>query len=149
MPFLTHPAIDAQRRIDEPGALHVDPDEVAETRRPHDEPAQAPEGELLLHEQPEVGELHRDVAAQPLGRDSLQHLGVDLDHCPGPGSVGRVLSEQRRVRVKARVVQAADHPDAVVQRLPGDEACGAEPHPVAADEAPDRRAPGSCEDRAS
>ena len=57
------------------------------------------------------------------------------------------FAEQRRVRVQPLVVQAAEHGDALVERLAGDEPGRAEPHAVAPDERLHAPAVGGREDR--
>src|SRR5439155_1544135 len=60
---------------------------------------------------------------------------IRLDHLRGSVAVLDALAEQRRVRAEAPLVQPAVDGDRVVECLPRDEARGAEPHPVLADEA--------------
>ena len=105
-------------------------------------------------------ELERDVRPQLLVGDAVDDLAVRLDDrvrlagssTPSPSSV--VFG------VQALLVEAAQDGDALVERLAGDEARGAEPHAVAAHErcaragcrrrrgspcgGPRRRAPVSC-----
>src|SRR5439155_22562437 len=71
---------------------------------------------------------------------------IRLDHLRGSVPVLDALAEQRRVRAEAPLVQPAVDGDRVVECLPRDEARGAEPHPVLADEALQRVAAGRRED---
>ena len=93
-------------------------------------------------------ELQRDVRAQLLRRDPVDHAPVRRAR---PRSVcarlEHAFAEQRRVRVQALVVQPAQHGDALVERLAGDEAAGAEPHAVPPHEPLHARAVGGREDR--
>ena len=135
MPTLSRPscaeaAVDPERCVDELRLLHVDADE-----RPFaEQPAHVRVRELLVDLEPEVRELQRDVRAQLLGRDPVEHLLVRRDDPLGLPRLEDALAEQRRVRVQPLLVQAAEHGDALVERLAGDEARGAEPHAVPPDE---------------
>ena len=88
-------------------------------------------GELLAEVEPEVRELERHVDAQAFGLDALEDPQVLVHDGQGRGLVENVLAEERRVRVEAFLVEAAQHLDARVERLARDEARGAEAHPVA------------------
>src|SRR5919106_1031611 len=76
----------------------------------------------------------------------LEDPQVGLDDARGLPLLVDVLAQERRVGVEAAVVQRAQDLDALVERLPGDEARGAEAHPVATREAADRPAARRRED---
>ena len=135
MPTLSSPsraqaAVDPERRGDELRLLHVDPDE----RSLREQPPQVCVRELLVDLEPEVGELQRDVRAKLLGRDPVEHPLVCSDDLIRLARLEDALAEQRRVGVQPLLVQAAEHADAVVERLAGDEASRAEAHAVTPDE---------------
>ena len=77
--------------------------------------------ELLVEGKPEMGELEGDVDAQPFGCDAIEDLLVAVDDGPRLGLVADALPEQRRVREKPLLVQAAQDDDGLVERLAGDE----------------------------
>jgi hypothetical protein len=94
-----------------------------------------------------MGELERDVRTQVLRDEAVEDELVLGDDSGSLVGVSDVLSQQRRVRVETGVVQAPEHHDALVERLPRDEARRAEPHPVAVDHPPQPGAVGRAEDR--
>ena len=100
--------------------------------RVRDEPLDVLVGGLLVEGEAEVRELQRDVRAQLLRGEPVEHLDVCVDDSRDARRVGDRLAEQRRVRVEAGLVQPSENGDALVERLAGDEAAGAESHPVAA-----------------
>ena len=144
---LAQACVDAQRRVDEARLLHVDADEVAERRRVVDDGGDVLEGELLVDQQPEMRQLHRHVDLQPALGDPVED-GAELVH-DDARLVRRahVLTEQRRVRAQPARVQPREHVETFVERLAGDEARAAEPHPVAADERADAAVRRRGEDR--
>src|SRR5919198_1299630 len=79
-------------------------------------------------------ELERYVGLQTLRRDPVQDLPVRRDDTLGGRRLEHALAEQRRVRVETLLVEPAQDLDALVERLAGDEACGAELHAVLADQ---------------
>ena len=117
--------------------------------RMRDELADVRARELLVEGEPEMGELERDVDAEPLGRDAVEDLPVRVDDRPGLRLVLDALAEQRRVREQPLVVEPAQDDDRVVERLPGDEPRRAEPHAVPPHDALQPRALGGREDRPS
>ena len=88
--------------------------------------------EPLVETEPEVGQLERDVDLQLLGGDPVEDLPLRLDDDAGLGLVADPLAEKRRVGLEAVVVEAPQHEDCLLERLPGDEPGGAEAHPVLA-----------------
>ena len=96
-----------------------------------------------------MGELQRHVRPQPLAPDPLEHADVGLDDGPRLGLVAHVLAEEGGVREQALLVQPPQHGHGLVEGLAGDEAGRPEAHPVAADEAADRRRLRGREDRAT
>jgi hypothetical protein len=144
---IAQPAVDPQRDVDEGRVLHVEADEVAVPRGLCDEPLDVRVAEPLVERDADVGELEGDVRPQLLGLDPVEHVFVRADDGFGLLGVANVLAEQGRVRPQPLLVQPAERDDGLVQRLAGDEARGAEPHPVLADEALDVPAVGGCQDQ--
>src|SRR5581483_8448523 len=128
---LAQAPVDAERRVDVGGLLHVDPDEVAERRGVLDELGEVAERELLVDRETEMGELERDVRPESLGGDPVEQRPVRVDDGTRFGLVAHALAEERRVRQEAVVVQAAEDRHRGVEALACDEAGGAEPEAVA------------------
>ena len=91
-------------------------------------------------------ELQCDVRLQLLGGDAGDDFAICLDDRLGLGRLEHAFAEQRRVRREALLVEAAQDCNALVERLTGDEACGAEAAAVPADEPLDAPAVGRGED---
>ena len=130
VPCRTEPLVDAQCRVDEVGLLHVDAEERAELTGSRDEPFDVLVRDILVERQPEVRELQRDVGLEVLGDEPLENPLVLVRDGGGTGCVGNRLAKQRRVRMEPRVVQPAQHRDALVERLARDEARRADAPPV-------------------
>ena len=92
-------------------------------------------------------ELESDVRLQLLGDEPLDDLLVFGGDGRRALLVGNRLPEQRRVRVQAGVVEPAQHRDALVERLAGDEASGAHPPAVVLHEPLQSSVVGCVEDR--
>ena len=103
--------------------------------------------DLLVEGEAEVRELERDVRLQLLGDEALDDRLVLVGDGGGALGVGDRLAEQRRVRVQPRVVEPAQHADALVEGLAGDEAARADPPAVALHEPLQSRAVGRVQDR--
>ena len=65
---LTEPAVDAERRVDDARVLHVDPHEVAALGRVVDERAHVLVCQLLVDQEPQVGQLDRQVGPSSRSR---------------------------------------------------------------------------------
>ena len=138
-----------ERRVDELGLLHVDPDEGPELCGPCDERLEIFVGHFLVEREPEVRELERDVRPELLVDQPLDQLAVLHRHRRRTGRRRDRLAEQRGVRVEARVVESSKRHDALVERLARDEARGPDAHPVPLDEALQALAVRCAEDRGS
>ena len=139
--------VDPQRHVDVLRLLHVDAEERAELAGARDESLDVRVRDLLVEGEAEVRELERDVRLQLLrdeALDDLLVLGGDGGRALG---VRDRLAEERRVRVQARVVELAQHGDALVERLAGDEASGADAPAVALHETLEASALGRVQDR--
>ena len=75
-------------------------------------------------------ELERDVRLQLLGDEAVEDALVLRRDGRRARRVGDRLAEERRVRVQPGVVQPAQHGDALVEGLAGDEARRADAHAV-------------------
>ena len=69
-----------------------------------------------------MGELERDVRPQPLVDEPLGDSLVRSGNRARLVRVANQLAEERRVREQAALVEAANRPDGVVERLACDEA---------------------------
>ena len=141
--------VDLEGRGDEPRLLHVDPHELAETAGVGDDPLEVVVRRLGVERESEVRELESDVRAQAFVSKSIEDRFVRGDGRCGPGGVGNRLTEERRVRVQPGVVQSAQYGHALVERLPGDEASGSEPHAVTVDDPSQQGAVGRAQDGGS
>ena len=122
--------VDAERRVDDRRLLHVDADERAQAFRARDQPLQVRERQVFAHFEPEMRQLEGHVRPQPFRYEPVEDLLVGTRHRLRACLVGRRLAEQRRIGVKASVVEGMQHRHALVERHSGDEAARAEPHPV-------------------
>ena len=148
-PLFAKAPVDGECRVDVTRLLHVHAHEVAVPRRMCREAREVLARQLRVEREPEVGRLDREVRAQPRARDAVEHALVLLDDRLCLAGLADALTEQRRVREQAALVELPEHGHGFLERLTGDEAPSAEAHPVPADKAADRLALGGGEDHPS